>query len=183
MKTKRNVLILLLSLFVLINVAAQEKVVIKIGGEEYEQDMPTDLQSSQRLIRDLVEMYNESDEFIVTQSQKNEKEREELLKQIEELTAKLKEAEANQEKVVERIVYVEKDVDKLLKINTRFTPFFIAGPVVGSDINIGMHVEFGGLYRMFRNLQIGGSLFSSVYQDSSRSFDIGVGIILGYSIY
>ena len=177
------ILLLLFAISVSSKLFAQEKVTVRVEGEEYEQDMPQDLQSAQELIRDMATMINNSDDYIVATNESIKKERESYIEQIEELTKKLNDISEKSETVVEKVVYVEKDVDKLLKINTRFTPFFMVGPVIGTDKNIGMHVGVGGLYRMFRNLQIGGSLFSSFYQGSDRNFDIGVGLILAYSVY
>ena len=63
MKIKRSIL-LLLSLFALSKLYSQETVNIKIGGEEYEQEMPFDLQSAQELIRSMADMINETDNHI-----------------------------------------------------------------------------------------------------------------------
>lgn len=182
MKIKRSIL-LLLSLFALSNLYSQETVNIRIGGEEYEQEMPSDLQSAQELIRSMADMINETDNHIQSIIQQDKNERDQYIKQIEELTIKLKEVEDKSSKSVEKIVYVDKEINSLLKMNTRCTPFLVMGPVLGSDLNIGMHIEVGSMFRLFKNLQIGGSAFSSIYQETSRNFDIGVGLILAYSIY
>ena len=70
---------ILLSLFAITvssNLFAQEKVTVRIEGEEYEQDMPQDLQSAQDLIRDMAIMINNSDDYIVATKESIKKERE-----------------------------------------------------------------------------------------------------------
>ena len=167
------------------NLFAKEKetVDIRINGEEYTQDMPADLKSAQSLILYLADMVNNSDDYIVRQNKQNAEDRQSYIKKIEELETKLDEAEKALGKADTEVSNVEKGVDKLTKINTRFTPFFMVGPVIGTDKNIGAHISFGGIYRIFGNLQIGGSLFSSVYSDSSRNLDLGLGLMVAWSIY
>lgn len=182
-RLKRNVLILL-SLFAIISsVFAKEVVTIRIDGEEYVRDMPTTIEEATPLINTLADMINESDDHILSMEDKMKAERETYKAQIKELQEKLKAAEAKTSEVVEKVVYVEKEVNKVIDKNTRFTPYFLAGPVIGSDLNFGLHVEVGGLYRTIKNLHIGGSLFSSVYNNSNRNFDIGFGLAIGYSFY
>ena len=112
MKIKRSIL-LLLSLFALSKLYSQEPVNIRIGGEEYEQEMPSDLQSAQELIRSMADMINETDNHIRSIVQQDKNERDQYIKQIEELTIKLRESEDKSSKSVEKIVYVDKKINNL----------------------------------------------------------------------
>lgn len=184
---RKNLKILLIcSLFASLlasNLFAKETVTIRINGEEYSQEMPNDIESAQFLISSMADMLNLADDHIVGQDKKTTEERQRYLKEIETLKKQLKETEDKLDKATSNVTVVEKDVNELTTINTRFTPFFMVGPVLGVDKSIGMHVSFGGIYRIFRNLQLGGSLFSSVYSNTDRNFDIGLGVIVAYSLY
>lgn len=183
MKTKKlTILAALLLCLTTSNLFAKETVTIKVYGEDYVTDMPEDIEAAQKLIRYMARMINTSDDQIVAAESNAAEERAKYLKMINELESKLDDAQKNVDEANEKLNKIDKDVDKLLKINTRFTPFFALGPVLGSDLNTGLHIELGSLFRIFGNFQIGANIFTSVYNKTSRNFDIGAGLVLAYSV-
>lgn len=157
---------------------------IKIDGESYEREYPVDLEEAYSLINTLAEMINNSDDMIVSMRQNEKDQNTKYQNQIDDLSMKLNEANNKLINAGNSIVEAENIANKFTKLNYRFTPFMLFGPVIGTDKEIGLHLEFGGQYRLIRNLQVGAALFSSVYQGSAdRNFDIGCGLILAYSMY
>lgn len=129
-------------------------------------------------------MVNNSDDMIVSMRQNEKDQNTKYQNQIDELSMQLDEANEKLANAGSSITEAEKTANNLTKMNYRFTPFMLFGPVIGTDKEIGLHLEFGGQYRLIRNLQVGAALFSSIYQGSAdRNFDIGCGLILAYSMY
>lgn len=171
-------------LLILPQLISAQQLTIRIEGEKYTRDYPDTLEEAYSLLDTLAEMINNSDDMIISMRQKEKDQNAKYQTQIDELSVKLEEANEKLSNANTSISDAEKTANKLTKINYRFTPFMLFGPVIGTDKEIGLHLEFGGQYRLIRNLQVGAALFSSVYQGSAnRNFDIGCGFILAYSMY
>lgn len=160
-----------------------EEINIKINGEEYSREMPEDLESAKILIRSMSEMINNADNTIINLQNKTNYQTSDTSEKISSLETKLNTVEKELENANKKLENSEKGINSLIKTNTRNTPFLVIGPTIGIDRAIGFHFMIGTEYRIFRNFHIGGSIFSTIYSNSdNRIFDIGAGLILGYSI-
>lgn len=160
-----------------------EEINIKINGEDYSREMPENLESAKDLIRSMSEMINNADSTVVRLRTELDVQTSSTSDKIISLENKLSDVEKELENANKRLSDSEKGINSLIKTNTRNTPFLIIGPTIGSDKEIGFHFMLGTEYRIFRNFHIGGSLFSTIYSNSdNRIFDIGAGLVLGYSI-
>ena len=181
-KLKSVLLITIILLSISSNLFSEE-VNIRISGEEYSREMPTNIKEAQVLIRQLAEMVNNADDEIVSLNNKMSDERKDYTNKLNDVTAKLDEANKKLEDTEKIIETLDKDTTKLTKVDTRCTPFLIFGPAVNFDKTIGMFFNVGIDYRIFRNLHIGASINSSIFTDTKLDGSIGVGLLIGYSIY
>lgn len=180
----KKLAILILSL-ITINIFSlySEEIVIRINGEEYSREMPEDIDGAKSLIRDMSKMINTSDDTIISLKSDIDKNNYDTKNKISSLESKLLTLEQELENANKLLADSEKGINSLVKTNTRNTPFLVLGPTIGSDKSIGFHFALSTEYRIFRNFHIGGSIFSTVYTNSdNRNFDIGAGLMIGYSI-
>ena len=184
---KRLVFFILVTLYTMVGcfVFAEEKegLTLSIGGELMERDMPQDIEEAKELIRYLVEIANNADKQIETIYYKNLAEIESYKRQNKLLEMKLENLESKISEVSNINSNVTSDINSILKQNTRCSFLFGAGPTVGSDLSIGLHLNVLGVYRILYNVQIGAEVFSSIYQNTDRNCEIGIGLVFGYSIY
>lgn len=145
--------------------------------------MPEDLENAKVLIRSMSEMINNADNTVVELQSKIDNQNSTTSERISSLETKLNTVEKELENANKKLEDSEKGINSLIKMNTRNTPFLVIGPTIGIDRAIGFHFMIGTEYRIFRNFHIGGSVFSTIYSNSdNRIFDIGAGLVLGYSI-
>lgn len=145
--------------------------------------MPEDLENAKALIRSMSEMINNADNTVIELQSKINTQNSITSERISSLETKLNTVEKELENANKKLKDSEKGINSLIKMNTRNTPFLVIGPTIGIDRSIGFHFMIGTEYRIFRNFHIGGSVFSTIYSNSdNRIFDIGAGLVLGYSI-
>jgi len=184
MKKTKSVLLIVISLLLLMsNSLFAEEINIKISGEEYTREMPTDIEQAQILIRYLVKIINNADDEINLLNEKSAEERKEYVKKLEDISTKLNETTKKLEETEKTIEQVDRDTTKMTKMNTRCTSFAIVGPSVDFNKIVGLSFILGFDYRILRNIHIGATLNSSLFTDTKLNGDVGVGLLFGYSIY
>jgi len=177
-KIKNMLLIMIIPL--LINSALfSENIIIRVSGKEYSREIPNNIKDSQILIKQLAELVNNADDEIILLNNKMYDERKDYTNKLNDVTAKLDEANKKLEDTEKVIETLDKDITRLTKVDTRCTMFLITGPTV----NLGMFVNIGIDYRIFRNFHIGASINSSIFTNTESDGSIGIGLLLGYSIY
>ena len=145
--------------------------------------MPEDLESAKLLIKSMSDMINNADSTIVKLQTEMDTQSANTSERISSLENKLSTVENELANANKKLADSEKGVNSLVNMNTKNTPFLILGPVIGSDMSVGFHFMLGTEYRLFRNLHVGSTIFSTVYTNTNnRIFDIGAGLVLGYSI-
>ena len=165
-------------------VKTPESLVLHVGNDTYTRDMPSTSEEKDKLITDLIDMYNDLNdkhvEYAKTVQETETKNNEtiaSLENQIKTLDDELSQAGAAS-------ASVNDTVDKLTKRNALFTGYTLLGPVIGTDKATGIHIGFMGEYRIFTNFHIGASVFGDVFMSStsnSRPIDFGCAIVFGYS--
>lgn len=180
----KKIVLFIVSLALLLSpVIAEEGLTLSIGGELMERDMPQDIEEAKEVIRYLVDIANKADEQIEKSHDQYVSEIESYKRQNELLEIKLEKLESKLNEVSEVSSEVKTDVNSVLKQNTRCTFLFGVGPVVGSDLSLGLHLNALGSYRILRNVQVGAEVFSDIYQNTNRNGAFGIGLVIGYSLY
>jgi len=184
---KKIVLFIFISLYVLIGcfvfAEEQEGLTLSVGGELMERDMPQDIEEAQELIRYLVDIANKADEKIENDHANYLLELESYKRQNELLEIKLEKLEHTLDEAFEANSDVKFDINSILKQNTRYIFLFGAGPTIGSDSSLGLHLSAVGSYRIFYNVHVGAEIFSNIYQNTDRNAAFGIGLMIGYSPY
>ena len=106
-------------------------------------------------------------------------------KQISELYTEINSLKLTLDQALKDADKTEKDINKLTKTNTRFTISLNVGPIFSYDtvfitgVNTGIILD----YRILRNFHIGGNIFLNSFSTSHRPFELGFGLVFGYSLY
>lgn len=183
-KGRKLVKTILLAIILLNNAFAfaQNKIAIKIDGENYEREYPKTLEEAYSVIDALVDLEVTADTKVTElkkscedEIQKYEIELAKLKSQVEDLKKEVATAKSDTK-------VVNKAIDDYSKTNTRFTTFVGIGPVISDNV-FGSHVEILAEYRLLRNFHIGGSIFLNNFNNNSSPFNFGCGLFVGYSIY
>lgn len=178
----KSIIATILLLFAVSNVFSEE-LIIRIEGEPYSREMPTDIFEARELIRNLVGMVNNSDDEIIALNEQVKTERTEYIEKLNSISAKLDEANNKLAKTEKQLEVANKDVSNELKTDTRCTPFIILGPAINFNKTIGLDIAIGFDYRVLRNFHIGATLSSTIFADDKLDGSLGLGFVLGYSIY
>lgn len=180
----KKIVLFIISLALLLSpVIAEEGLTLSIGGELMERDMPQDIEEAQEVIRYLVDIANKADEKIQNNYAQSISEIESYKRQNELLEMKLEKLESKLKEVSEASSEVKTDINSVLKRNTRCTFLFGVGPVISSDLSLGLHLNALGSYRILRNVHVGTEVFSDIYQNTNRNGAFGIGLMIGYSLY
>ena len=163
---------------------SSDKIIIMIDGEKYQRDYPTTLEESIELINTLSELEVTADNKVVEMETSTNKEIQKYEKEIAELKSKIESIEKESESAKSNAETVDKTITDFTITNTRLTTDLVIGPMFGFSENaVGSHIEVLADYRIFRNFHIGGSVFFNTFNNTQRNFEIGCGLLLGYSIY
>lgn len=164
-------------------VNAEEGLTLSIGGELMERDMPQDIEEAKEVIRYLVDIANRADEQIEKSHNQYISEIENYKRKNEFLETKLENLESKLNEVSEANSGVKTGVNSVLKQNNRCTFLFGVGPIIGSDLSLGLNLNALASYRILRNVQVGAEVFSYIYQNTNLNGAFGIGLVIGYSIY
>ena len=164
-------------------VNAEAGLTLSIGGELMERDMPQDIEEAKEVIRYLVDIANRADEQIEKSHNQYISEIENYKRKNEFLETKLENLESKLNEVSEANSGVKTGVNSVLKQNNRCTFLFGVGPIIGSGLSLGLHLNALASYRILRNVQVGAEVFSYIYQNTNLNGAFGIGLVIGYSIY
>ena len=148
-----------------------------------ERDMPQDIEEAKEVIRYLVDIANRADEQIEKSHNQYISEIENYKRKNEFLETKLENLESKLNEVSEANSGVKTGVNSVLKQNNRCTFLFGVGPIIGSGLSLGLHLNALASYRILRNVQVGAEVFSYIYQNTNLNGAFGIGLVIGYSIY
>jgi lipid II:glycine glycyltransferase (peptidoglycan interpeptide bridge formation enzyme) len=164
---------------------AEERVSITIDGESYSREMPKDYEAAVKLIRYLAELERNADLQAVEVARKYEDSMNTYENEISKLYDKISSLESSLSEASEAAKKTEKDINKMTAVNSRCTISLNVGPVFSYDSGFVTGVNTGIIfdYRILRNFHIGGNIFLNSFSTQPRPFELGVGLILGYSPY
>lgn len=164
---------------------AKEKVTITIDGESYSRDIPEDYDAAVKLIKYLADLERNADLQAVEVSKKYEDSMNSYENQIAALYDKISSLELSLEEACTAAKKTEKDVNKITSMNTRYTIGLNVGPVFSFNSGFVTGVNTGIIfdYRILKNFHIGANIFLNSFSTQTRPFELGVGLIAGYSLY
>lgn len=181
---KKMSLILILSILFQSAFFANETIVIKIMGEEYEREYPTSMEEYKSFVDDMVDMYNSLDSAYMKYIEESKSSDLKLKELVTELETSNETIKLKLNIVVSDFTTYKKNVDSLLKKKTKFTTFLGIGPTLSFD-GIGSRYSITGEYRIFSNLHIGLNLGLNVYNNSvtNNKMQGDISFKIGYSLF
>jgi hypothetical protein len=179
-------IVVLTILLLLSNIAFAKDLIITIDGVEYVREYPTNLEEYDQVLNTVLDLNRVLNTTLDKYEKADDETRKQLVEEIDALQSELASLNSSLDTAKKEFAAVEKGVNKLLKLNTKFTLFFGAGLFVDPNdpIAIGTTVSILGEYRIWRNLHFGLSVAGNIYSNSNgRLFTPSISAIVGYSIF
>lgn len=176
----KKFIITVLLFILLFSQVYSEEIVLYINGEEFIRDYPTSIEEYKSLVDGLVDMYNTLDSDFIKYRESNDETNKDLKIRLADLKIELQDMVNLYNGLVVKYDEYDKIISSYVYKKTRFTFLFGAGPTISPNMNYGGQVFALGEYRIFNNLHIGLMPTMSVY---SNNIELGINLVLGYSIY
>lgn len=162
------------------NIFAKEKITLIIDGEKFEREYPKTESEYKELVDGLATMYNSLSESYSKYRSEDKSSSGKLKDKLAELEIENNLLKLKLDNVEKSFSDYKKDVDKLLKMNTKMGMLFFVGPSVSKNSGVGTFADIAFDYRILRNLHFGLTAGLSVYNNIDE-LEGRFGLLVGYS--
>lgn len=158
----------------------KDTITLVIDGEKYEREYPKSIEEYREFVDGLAEMYNSLSNSYSEYRSKDNSSSADLSKKLSELRLENDVLKFKLDSLEDEFASYKKDVNKLLKTNTKMSFMFCLGSSVSKDFNVGTFADIIFDYRILRNLHFGLTTGLSVYNNTEK-LEGRFGILVGYS--
>jgi hypothetical protein len=181
---KKTVIVLVLILSLLFPLYAgnevEDTITLVIDGEKYEREYPDTIGEYKEFVDGLVEMYNSLSLSYSEYRSNDTSSADKLTKKLSELRLENDVLKFKLDSLEDEFSSYKKDVNNILKTNSKMSVMFCLGPSVAKDLSVGTFADIVFDYRILRNLHFGLTTGLSVYNNTDK-LEGRFGILVGYS--